>query len=467
MCVIGTFGRLQRRDAWWNRVGTPALAAALLVTPAFGPVRAQEAAPAGAASADDILNIPADVQLMTRADPNKRRATARVNGTIITGTDVDHRVALILAANQSSQISPEEEQRLRLQVLRNLIDETLQIQEAELQEIPVTPEEVDQTYNQLATERFGRTIEGMTTYLTSIGSSPASLKRQIQGELAWDRLLRRNVEPFVNVSQEEVGESYERIQANKGTDEYRIGEIFLAANSTNRAEKAQQAAQIMEQLRGGGSFIAYARQYSQASTAAVGGDLGWIQLAQLQNPQLEQAARELTPGQLVGPVEIPGGFSILYLIDKRQVGMADPRDAVVSLKQIAIDFAPGTSQEEAQRRAAAFAEGVAAIRGCGEADAAAVKLGAEIVTNDDITVRSLPEALQGTLLNLNVGESTPPFGSLEDGVRVLMLCGRDDPQVASGPSRDQLMRQMEDERVNRRAQRYLRDLRRDAVVEYN
>ena len=467
MCVIGTFGRLQRRNAWWNRVGTPALAAALLVTPALAPAWAQDAAPAGATSADDVLNIPADVQLMTRADPNKRRATARVNGTIITGTDVDHRVALILAANQSNQISPEEEQRLRLQVLRNLIDETLQIQEAELQEIAVTPEEVDQTYNQLATERFGRTIEGMTTYLGSIGSSPASLKRQIQGELAWDRLLRRNVEPFVNVSQEEVGESYERIQANKGTDEYRIGEIFLAANSTNRAEKAQQAGQIMEQLRGGGSFIAYARQYSQASTAAVGGDLGWIQLAQLQNPQLEQAARELTPGQLVGPVEIPGGFSILYLIDKRQVGMADPRDAVVSLKQIAIDFAPGTSQEEAQRRAATFAEGVAAIRGCGEADAAAVKLGAEIVTNDDITVRSLPEALQGTMLSLNVGESTPPFGSLEDGVRVLMLCGRDDPQVASGPSRDQLMRQMEDERVNRRAQRYLRDLRRDAVVEYN
>ncbi|WP_347304466.1 peptidylprolyl isomerase [Croceibacterium sp. TMG7-5b_MA50] len=469
---MGTIGRLQRRESWWNRVATPALAAALLSAPAIG--QAQDQAPdpsteeaADADAAGDALNIPADVQLMTRADPNKRRATARVNGTIITGTDVDQRVALILAANQSNQISPEEEQRLRLQVLRNLIDETLQIQEARLQEIEVTPEEVDQTYNQLATERFGRTIDGMTTYLTGIGSSPASLKRQIEGELAWDRLLRRNVEPFVNVSQEEVGERFTDLEARKGTDEYRIGEIFLAATSNNRTEKLQQAQQIMEQLRGGGSFIAYARQYSQASTAAVGGDLGWIQLAQLQNPQLEQAARDLAPGQLVGPVEIPGGFSILYLIDKRQIGMADPRDAVVSLKQIAIDFPAGTTEAQAQQKAAAFAQGVAAIRGCGEADAAAVQLGAEVVTNDEIVVRSLPEALQSAMLSLNVGETTPPFGSLEDGVRVLMLCGRDDPQVASGPSRDQLMRQMEDERVNRRAQRYLRDLRRDAVVEYN
>jgi len=460
--VIGSFARLQR-NAFWNRATCTVTVAALLCGPLAGPALAQQQVP----NADDALNIPADVQLMNPADPNRRQATARINGTIITGSDVDERVALILAANQAQTVPPEEQQRLRLQVLRNLIDETLQIQEAAAQEIPVTPEEVDQTYNRLATERFNRTIEGMTQYLTSIGSSPRSLKRQIEGEMAWDRLLRRNVQPFVNVSQGEVGELYDRLQASKGTDEYRIGEIFLSANSTNRTEKAAQAQQIMDQLRQGGSFIAYARQYSQASTAAVGGDLGWIQLGQLQNPQLEEAARALTPGQLVGPLEIPGGFSILYLIDKRQVGMADPRDATVNLKQLAIEFPAGTTPEAAQQRAAAFAEGVANINGCGEADAAAVQMGAEIVTNDQIAVRALPEALQTALLTLEVGESTPPFGSLEEGVRVLMLCGRQEPQVVSGPSRDQLMSQMEDERVNRRAQRYLRDLRRDAVIEYN
>jgi peptidyl-prolyl cis-trans isomerase SurA len=45
-------------------------------------------------------------------------------------------------------------------------------------------------------------------------------------------------------------------------------------------------------------------------------------------------------GQLAGPVEVPGGFSILYLIDKRKVLTADPRDAVLSLKQISIAFSP-------------------------------------------------------------------------------------------------------------------------------
>jgi peptidyl-prolyl cis-trans isomerase SurA len=47
-----------------------------------------------------------------------------------------------------------------------------------------------------------------------------------------------------------------------------------------------------------------------------------------------------------------------------------------------------------------------------------------------------------------------------------VLCGRDDPQQGNAPSFDQVYNQMEQERVDLRARRYLRDLRRDAVIEY-
>jgi peptidyl-prolyl cis-trans isomerase SurA len=89
-----------------------------------------------------------------------------------------------------------------------------------------------------------------------------------------------------------------------------------------------------------------------------------------------------------------------------------------------------------------------------------------VVDNDQIKVRDLPPPLQDMLLKLQIGEASPPFGSQKEGIRVLVLCGRDDPQAADGPSFDQIMSGLEDERVNRRAQRYLRDLRRDAVVDY-
>jgi peptidyl-prolyl cis-trans isomerase SurA len=175
----------------------------------------------------------------------------------------------------------------------------------------------------------------------------------------------------------------------------------------------------------------------------------------------------MAPGQLVGPIELASGYSIIYLIDKRQVLTADPRDAVLSLKQISISFPKGTLEKDAAGKAAEFAKMVKDIKGCGAAEAAAAPLGASVVANDQIRVKDLPNALQDTILKLSVGETTPPFGSIEDGVRVLMLCGRDDPKVDAGPSFEVIQSQMEDERVNKRAQTYLRDLRRDAVIEYN
>jgi len=435
-----------------------------------GSALAQDAAPPAAEQPAQgttvaALNLPQGPTRFLAPDPNLRRATAKVNGDIITDTDISQRVALVVAASDA-KVSPEEMGRLRQQVLLNLIDETLQIQEAKAAEIEVSEDEVNQTYARVATQNFGQNPTALDSYLTKIGSSTASLKRQIRGELSWQRLLRRNVQPFVNVSGEEVNEMLDRLKAAKGTEEYRIGEIFLAANEDTKPAVLGNARQIVDQIKQGGSFVAYARQFSQASTAAVGGDLGWIRLAQLPN-ELAAAARELAPGQLVGPVEIPGGYSILYLIDKRQVLTADPRDATLSLKQITLTFPKGTTQEQASPRVVEFARGVSAMQGCGTAESAAAAMGASVVGNDNIKVRDLPAPLQESILKLSLGQTTPPFGSVEEGVRVLMLCGRDDPQVNAGPSFDELLSQMEEDRVNKRAQTYLRDLRRDAVIEYN
>nr|WP_246543551.1 peptidylprolyl isomerase [Novosphingobium profundi] len=416
-------------------------------------------------SAQGAIVIPDDVKIFGNDNPNVRKATAVVNGDVITGTDVDQRLALILAANQN-KLSDEETKRLRLQVLRNLIDETLQIQEAKANEVDVSQAEVDQSYGRVASQNFNQNTGAMDAYLKRIGSSPESLKRQIRGELSWQRLLQRNIAPFINVSEDEVNETIQRLKASKGTEEYRIGEIYLAAPSEAREQVYNNASQIVKQIKEGGSFVAYARQYSQASTAAVGGDLGWIRLAQLPD-ELAEVARSMQPGQLVGPVEVPGGFDILYLIDKRQVLTADPRDAVLALKQISLNFPKGVSEAQANKLAEDFSKTIKTAKGCGDVDKVAATIGAQVVTNDQVKARDLPAQIQNAILQLSPGETLPPFGSVDEGVRMLMLCGRDDPQVESGPNFDQLMAQMEDERINKRAQLYLRDLRRDAVIEYN
>ena len=437
-------------------------AAVLISATALTPLIAQSTPDSG--GNDASLIAPDGQQLFGKNDPNVRRATAQVNGEIITGTDMDHRLALIVAANEN-KLPPEELARFRAQILTNLIDETLQIQEAAANKIEVTDAEVDQYFDRVAQQNFKRPANQVEKYLTSIGASVATLKRQIKGELSWSRLLSRNVRPSANVSDDEVNAIIERIKATKGTTEYRLGEIYLSATPEAMPAVTENAKKIIDQLRQGANFVAYARQFSEASTASVGGDLGWLSLAQLPS-SLATAAAGMNSNE-VQAVASPGGISILLLIDKRQVAMSDPRDSVLSLTQIAITFPAGTAEAQVSPLVKRFSEETQQIAGCGVADEMAAKLGADVVNRDGIKIRDLPAPLQQVMLDLQIGQSTPPYGSLQDGVRVFVLCGRDAPEVAASESFDEIMSRLEEERVNKRARIYLRDLRRDAVIEYN
>ena len=112
-----------------SRLLSFAAAAGLVAAPIAG--QAQQTMGQG-----NLLGLPSDLSMLQDSDPNHRVATAVVNGYVVTETDVDQRAALLLAANQTP-VSEEELVRLRMQVLRNLIDETLQIQAAEAQELEV------------------------------------------------------------------------------------------------------------------------------------------------------------------------------------------------------------------------------------------------------------------------------------------------------------------------------------------
>jgi len=410
------------------------------------------------------LNLPTNPQFLGNEDPTVRKATAIVNGAVITATDVDQRMALYLMGTQVRQISDEERQLLRQQILRSLVDEALQIQAATQAEIKIEMKDVDNYYTQYA-RNVGRDPKGFGAFLRQNGSSEKSVKQQIHGELAWRRLQGRRIEPFVNVADDEVKAVLDRLNSSKGTREYKVAEIFVSATPETINEVRTGALRVAEQIRNGASFAAAAREVSEASTAAQGGDLGWLQPARLPD-QLAAVLPTLPIGQVSDPIQVQGGFSILLVQDSRQVLMPDARDAMLSLKQLTLTFPAGATEKDATAKVEEFVKATESMGGCGGAEEAARKLGAEVVTNDQNRVRDLPPALQEMLLGMSIGQSTKPFGSLQEGVRVLVLCGRDDPPPPGVPSFDQIYAQIEEQRVAMRAQRYLRDLRRDAVVEY-
>ena len=142
------------------------------------------------------LDLPENLQIFGKVDPNVRKPTAIVNGYVITRTDVDQRFNLFVALNQL-KLSPEEQDRLRLQVLRLLTDETIQIQEAKANEVTIPADQIDRSFASISS-RYQRTPDQMRAWLREIGSSERSFKRQIEGELAWQRVIQRKIGAFIN-----------------------------------------------------------------------------------------------------------------------------------------------------------------------------------------------------------------------------------------------------------------------------
>ncbi|MEN3971313.1 peptidylprolyl isomerase [Sphingomicrobium sp. XHP0235] len=408
------------------------------------------------------LNIPDNVKIYGQALPPVVKATAIVNGEIITQTDIDQRVALSLFGSDA-ELSAEDMRTLQQQTLRNLIDETLQSQAAKAEEIALPQADIDNAMQRIA-ERANMSVEDLITSLEAAGSSRASLERQIRGELSWYRLQDAKISSGVTVGEEEIDSILAKLEADKGQTEYQVGEIFLSSTPATDGEVRQQALQVLDLLRQGVDFRALARQYSEASHAAVGGLLGWVRPDDLPG-ELGAAVQDLTVGSVSIPIKIPGGYSILALQDKRTILTADPRNSVLSLKQVAIPIRPGQSEAELNSFVERFSQAAASSQGCGSAERLASDFGGRVLTQEGIVVRDLPPALQAMVADMQIGQATRPFGSIDEALSVLVMCGREDPTV-SLPSRNQIEAQKLDERVAMRARRYLRDLRRDAIIDF-
>src|SRR4030095_6615638 len=102
--------------------------------------------------------------------------------------------------------------------------------------------------------------------------------------------------------------------------------------------------------------------------------------------------------------------------DTRKILTADPRNALLNLKQVSVTFPKGTTRAAGEPEIAVFAQGAQNIGGCGGADKLAADLHGEVVESDQVKTRDLPPALQEMMLQMQVGQATRPFGSVDGSV---------------------------------------------------
>jgi len=384
------------------------------------------------------------------------RAAAVVNDEIISVLDLDMRTRLaILATGQ--QATPELRRRAVPQVMRGLIDERLQAQEAQRLDISVTDDQINGAMLELA-RRNKMSESDFTALLEGQSILPQSLREQVHAQLLWSQIVARRLRPSVQVSEEEIQGVVNRIAANRGSTLRRVSEIFLAVDSVLQEDEVRtNSERLIEQLRGGAVFTALARQFSQSATAPQGGDIGWVQEGQLA-PELDAALASMQPGTISAPVRTLSGFHILYLQEQKQAAVGD---VTLNLKQILLPVAEGASEQQQQEVRARAAEIRGQITGCDGLDEIAAGAGAP-GSGDLGAVRlsDLPPAIQAAVRGLPIGQPSEPT-PVQGGLTVLVICERTD----TGIDREGIREQLVNQQLDLLSRRYMRDLRRVANVD--
>lgn len=161
-----------------------------------------------------------------------QRIIAIVNDEVISNSDLVNRVRLTLLG-AGLEDTQENRQRVAQQILRTLVEERLQMQEAARLSVTVTDAEIDERMQGL--EQANRLPRGGLAQLLRESRIPRStMEAQLRAALAWQKIVYRRLRPAIDVGDDEVEEVLARFKSSQGVTENLLSEIFLAVRSEER-----------------------------------------------------------------------------------------------------------------------------------------------------------------------------------------------------------------------------------------
>ena len=245
-----------------------------------------------------------------------------VSNQVITYNEIRQRMVL-LATNLG--LDPNQAvDRLRQQVLRNVVAEKLRVIHAVRNGIAVSPAEMENAIAQYE-ERIQLQRGDFLKQVARLGVSEEVARDQIRARLLWQKYVSFNLSPRITIRPEEVEARLEAANSRIGTPEYDYGEIFIPFEGDRDIARRfiERLAEIIKQEESSEArlsrFSLIARQYSRSASAGRGGDMGWgvgSTLAPAKAKALEQTALN----SLSEVVETPSGFYLLFLKNSQVVG---------------------------------------------------------------------------------------------------------------------------------------------------
>ena len=281
--------------------------------------------------------------------PHNADVVATINGHAIMRADLDkaYTTALGDASQNPQEPSGEQADSLRLNALRELIDEEIVQQRALKMNLAATNEEVDAKVAEMKTPF---TEEQFTQRLHDNKQTIDDLKRSIRRALTIEKLLNKEINSKVTVTDADVTKYYNAHKAEFNLTEtaYHLAQIqttsqpaaqagnLQGSKATNDDEAHKKIQALKNRLDAGEDFGTLAMNFSEnANTASSQGDMGFVAESSMRvDPTTYGAITKLKAGEITdiiaGPTDPnthkPAGYTIYKLVSREPAGQRELND---------------------------------------------------------------------------------------------------------------------------------------------
>ena len=274
---------------------------------------------------------------------------ATVNGKAIMQADLDKTYQAALGDPQQPPPTGDQAESLKLNAMRELIDEEIVEQRAAKMNLTASNEEVDAKLTEM---KAPFTEEVFAQRLRDSKDTIDDLRRKIRRSLTIDKLLNKEINSKITVTDADVSNYYNQHKAefNLMETQYHLAQIQVTnqpasqpgnlqgskASNDDEARKKIQA--LKTRLDTGEDFGMLAMNFSERpETASSGGDMGFVGDTSMHaDPNAYAAITKLKAGQITDILPLladpqtkkPAGYAIYKLISREPAGqreLSDPR----------------------------------------------------------------------------------------------------------------------------------------------
>jgi parvulin-like peptidyl-prolyl isomerase len=210
-----------------------------------------------------------------------------------------------------------------------MVEEELLVQESRRLGIQISAEEIERD---VATARAR--FENAAAFQQELARQymdETQYRRKLRRQRAIDRVLARQVDPFITISEDEMSRFYAaNPQRYSSPEKIRMRHILIRKAPGDDGDHLNEARRRIEALRGkldqGEDFAVLAKQFSEEPTREQGGDLGYIQRGQML-PGIEAVAFDLDVGAISPILTTEHGFHLIQVTGRRPAVMTSFEDA--------------------------------------------------------------------------------------------------------------------------------------------